>query len=62
MKPYQVWIKQDNVEWRCVFSTHNPVDATDYANNNITHGNNVERVEIRDLCGQLGAVYDRSWR
>jgi hypothetical protein len=62
MKPNQVWIKQDNVDWRCIFSSHSPMEARDYAMHNVAHGNNVERIELRDLTGSLGAVYDRSWK
>ncbi len=60
MKPYQVWCKQSD-QWRCLLSTHNPVEAHNYAQRNIVHGNNVQRIEVRDLTGTLAAHYDSSW-
>lgn len=60
-KPYSVWCKQCD-EWRCLLTTHNPVEAHDYANNRIVHGNNVQRIEIRDLTGVLETLFDSSWQ
>lgn len=59
-KPYQVWIKQCD-EWRCVFDAHNPIAAHDYCMNNVVHGNNVQRIEIRDLTGVIETLFDKSW-
>jgi hypothetical protein len=61
MTPYQVWVKQCD-EWRCLFSSHNPVEADDYAKNRVVHGNNVQRIELRDLEGPLETYFDASWR
>lgn len=60
-KPYQVWVMQCD-EWRCVFSSHNPIEATDYAKTRISYtGKSVQRVELRDLTGPLDTIYDSSW-
>jgi len=58
--PYSVWVKQSG-DWRCVFSTHNPPDAHSYATQNVVHGNNVQRIEVRDLTGTLETVFDSTW-
>lgn len=60
MKPYQVWCKQSD-EWKMLFDSHTPLDCEDYAHDNVHHGNNVQRIEIRDLTGVLRTVYDSSW-
>jgi hypothetical protein len=62
MKPYQVWIKQDNVAFRCVMSSDNPSECFRYVSEKISHGNNVERIEVRDLDGSIETIFDRSWR
>jgi hypothetical protein len=60
LKPYQVWCKQHN-EWRCLYSSHNPTSCRDFALYNIHHGNNVQRIELRDLEGPLETFYDATW-
>ena len=60
MKPYSVWVKQCD-EWRCLLSTHNPIEAHEYAMENVVHGHNVQRIEVRDLTGPLETVFDNTW-
>ena len=59
-EPYQVWVKQCD-EWNCLFSSYNPIDARDYAENNVVWGNNVQRIELRDYEGVLQTFYDNKW-
>ena len=61
MKSYQVWVKQDGVDWQAVFLSDDPVAATEFAKKKIYHGNNVERIELRDRTGCLETFYDRNW-
>jgi hypothetical protein len=61
MKPYQVWCKQCD-GWRCLYATDDPIEAHLFAWHNIHHGNNVQRVEVRDLTGVLETVYDEGWQ
>jgi hypothetical protein len=61
MKPYSVWIKQDNVQFRSLYYSHSPMDCLDYGKDKVCHGNNVERIEIRDLDSCVCTLFDRSW-
>lgn len=56
-----VYIKQDGAPWRSAFRSWSFSDCVDYAHNNVVHGNNVQRIEVRDGMGSRIAIYDRSW-
>lgn len=60
MKPYQVWVKQSGT-FNMLFDSHNPVECKTYALENIHQGNNVERIEIRDLTGPVETIFDSGW-
>lgn len=58
---YRVMVKQKNADMKEAFSSHWFSETKDYANNNIVHGNNVERIEIHDHESCVDVVFDASW-
>lgn len=57
-----VWIKFDNAGWRCVVSCYSPNEVREYALERVVHGNNVERVELREPTGEcFDVIYSRDW-
>lgn len=66
MKPpkgvgFRVWWKRQG-EWKKVFSSYSPFEASLYAYDKIRHGGITERIELREAGGEVvDVIYDRSW-
>lgn len=60
MKPYQVWILPRSGDWYIAFQSHSPVEARDYARNNVSW-RGILRLEVHDLTGPLETLHDSRW-
>jgi len=49
-------------EWVKLLETDDPVEARNYALNNVCHSGITERIEVQDSSGCLETIYDCNWQ